>query len=150
MLLTLKCLLLLFWAVWLSLVVAGNVCDALWTLGVLPEQWLYVSGNYQAILEVLAPFNLPDELAGLLFGGVILWEAVAAILYWWSGLTFRGYSVRPLRPRLFVTFAVALGLWCGFQIACEAPPLAYQLAGTHHAFYETLATLLVVVLVPEE
>jgi hypothetical protein len=150
---TLKRLVLLFWAAWLSLVVAGNVCDALKHLGLLPERWLYASGNYQAILEVLAPYNLPDKLAGILFAGVILWEVVVTILFWWSGLTIRDYAARDGRRLLVVTFAASLGLWGAFQIACEAlpSPLAYQLAATHRLlFTETLASLLVVVLVPDE
>jgi hypothetical protein len=150
---TLKRLLLIFWAIWLTLVVAGNACDALKNRGLLPERWLYSSGNYQAILEVLAPYNLPDELAGVLFAGVILWEATVMILFWWSGLTIQNFAARDGRLLLAITFAASLGLWGAFQIACEAlpSPLAYQLAATHRLlFTETLATLLVVVLLPDE
>ena len=54
---------------------------------------------------------------------------------------------------LVVTFAAALGLWAAFQIACEVFPseLAYRLGATHRLlFTETLATLLAVVLLPDE
>jgi len=150
---TLKRLLLLFWAVWLSLVVSGNTCDALKALGVLPESFAYASGNYRTILEVLAPFDLPVALGGVLFAGVILWETIAAASFWWIGLTFQGYHARERRGLLIFTIMLSLGLWGTFQIACEAlpSPLAYQLAGTHRMlFTETLATLLAVVLLPED
>jgi hypothetical protein len=149
----LKRLLLLFWAVWLSLVVAGNAADALKAAGVLPESYAYASGNYATILEVLAPFNLPAAFGGALFAGVILWEVLAGAMFWWAGLTFRGCQNRDGRGRLIAAFVISLGLWGAFQIACEAlpSPLAYQLAGTHRLlFTETLATLLAIVLLPDE
>ncbi len=52
-----------------------------------------------------------------------------------------------------MTFATSLGLWAGFQIACEVFPseLAYQLGATHRVvFIETLATLLAIALLPDE
>lgn len=93
----LKRLLLLFWAVWLSLVVVFNATDALRALGVLPESFAYASGNYQTILDVLAPFRLPATLGGVLFASVIVWEAVCAGLYWWCGLTFTGTRSKQVR-----------------------------------------------------
>jgi hypothetical protein len=75
------------------------------------------------------------------------------ILFWWSGLTIQNFAARDGRLLLAITFAASLGLWGAFQIACEAlpSPLAYQLAATHRLlFTETLATLLVVVLLPDE
>ena len=74
---TLKRLILMFWAVWLGLVVVFNVADALKALEVLPATFLWASGNYGAIEEVLAPFNMPHWLGGCLLAGVIVWEACA-------------------------------------------------------------------------
>jgi hypothetical protein len=150
---TLKRLILLFWAVWLGLVVVFNVADALKALGVLPATFLWASGNYGAIQEVLAPFRMPHWLAGFLLAGVIVWEALCATLYAISGWRYRASRGRE-QPRLLVlTFAAALGLWAAFQIACEVFPseLAYRLGATHRLlFTETLATLLAVVLLPDE
>ncbi len=78
---TLKRLILLFWAVWLALVVVFNVADALKALGVLPATFVWASGNYGAIREVLGPFDLPHWLSGFLLAGVIAWEAICAALY---------------------------------------------------------------------
>ena len=150
---TLKRLLLLFWAVWLSLVVVFNLADALKAFGVLPASFVWASGNYSAIAEVLEPFGLPEAAAGVMLAGVIVWEAVCAGLYWSSGLTYAVIRQDRTRRLVVLTFAASLGLWAGFQIACEVFPseLAYRLGGTHRLlFTETLATLLAVVLLPDE
>lgn len=150
---TLKRLLLLFWAAWLSLVVVFNTTDALRALAVLPDSFSFVSGNYQTIREVLAPFDLPEMLGGALFAGVIAWQALCAVLFWICGCTFTGFKTGRRTQLLVITFAASLGLWGAFQIACELfpSPLAYRLSGTHRLlFTETLATLLAVTLLPDE
>jgi hypothetical protein len=38
--------LLLFWAAWLSLVLATNLLDAAKALGLLGQSWAFASGNY--------------------------------------------------------------------------------------------------------
>ncbi|MCE9533414.1 MAG: hypothetical protein K8T89_20165, partial [Planctomycetes bacterium] len=68
-----KRLLLLFWAVWLTLVVTTNITNALQALGLLPASFLFSSGNYQQIQAVTAPFGLPAAVAGAMFAGVIVW-----------------------------------------------------------------------------
>jgi len=150
---TLKRLLLWFWALWLSLVVVFNVTDALKELGVLAPTFAYASGNLHAIREVLAPFDLPAALAGVLFACVIAWEALCAALYWWCGAKFAGLRRGERHALLVATFTASLGLWAALQIACEIFPseLAYELAGTHRLiFTETLATLLAVTLLPDD
>ncbi|HVU88472.1 MAG TPA: hypothetical protein VHD36_14215 [Pirellulales bacterium] len=150
---TLKRLLLLFWAVWLGLVVVFNVADALKALDVLPTTFVWASGNYGAILEVLAPFDLPDWFAGFLFGGVIVWETIGAALYALCAWRWRAARGRDGQRLLAITFMTSLGLWAAFQIACEVFPseLAYRLGATHRLlFTETLATLLAIMLLPDE
>ena len=150
---TLKRCLLLFWAVWLSLVVATNVTDGLKALGALPESLPFSSGNYQTILEITSPFGPPAWLPSALFAGVIAWEATSMALFWWTGLTFQGACAVDRRGRLVATFAVGLGLWAAFQIACEALPsqLSYQIEGTHRGLFTAqLATLLAVMLLPDD
>jgi hypothetical protein len=151
--LLLKRFLLLFWAVWLSLVVASNVADGLKAAGVLPESFRFVSGNYGMILEVTAPFGLPPAVAGFLFVGVILWESLSLVLFWYTGLTFQGTKEPDRHGRLVLTFTVSLALWAAFQIACEAFPseLAYKIEGVHRmVFAAQLATLLALVLLPDD
>lgn len=149
----LKRCLLLYWAVWLSLVVATNVTDGLKALGVLPVSLPFASGNYETMLAVVAPFALPAAVAGWLFAGVVVWESVSMLLFWWAGLTFQGVKAIERRGRLVAAFTVGTGLWATFQIACEALPsaLAYQIEGTHRGLFTAqLATLLVIVLLPDE
>lgn len=151
--LVLKRGLILFWAVWLSLVVVTNACDGLQALGVLPATFRFASGNYQAIVEVLVAAGASSRFAGMLFGAVICWEALAAGMYWRAGATFAAESAVARQPRVVMAFAVGLGLWGAFQIACEAlpSPLAYKFEGTHRLlFTATLATLLAVVLLPDD
>src|SRR5262249_42926840 len=111
------------------------------------------SGNYEAILDLTGPFGISPAMAGFLFVGVILWETASMALFWYTGLTFQGIKDRERHGRLVLTFAVGLGLWGAFQIACEVFPskLAYQLAGVHRVLFTAqLATLLALVLLPDE
>ncbi len=145
--------LVLFWAMWLSLVVASNCVDALRAIEVLPATVRFASGNYSAIVDVLAAAGVSTTLAGVLFGGVILWELLAAALFWLSGLTFGATSGAGRQPRVVIAFIAGLGLWGALQIACEAlpSPLAYKFEGTHRMlFTEMLATLLAVTLLPDD
>lgn len=148
---TSKRMLLLFWAVWLTIVVVSNLADALRSAGMIDPSFPFASGNYATILEVSAPFELPGWMTAVMFGGVILWEAASMLLFWIATLT---YPAAGQRHRwLPLTFTVGLGLWAAFQIACEAMPslLAYQLAGTHRLLMtEQLATLLAIMLLPDD
>ena len=149
----LKRCLLLFWAVWLALVVATNVADGLKALAILPASFPFASGNYQTLLEVVNPFDLPAAVAGCLFAAVVAWEIASMLLFLWAGLSFQGAKSTERRGRLVATFAVGLGLWGTFQIACEALPsaLAYQIEGTHRSLFTAqLATLLAIVLLPDD
>jgi hypothetical protein len=147
---TCKRTLLLFWAVWLTIVVASNLADALRAAGLLDASFPFASGNYATILEVTAPAELPNWVSAGLFAGVIAWEAASMLLFWIATLTYPKAGRSRWLP---LTFTVGLGLWAAFQIACEAlpSPLAYQLAGTHRLlFTEQLATLLAIILLPDE
>ena len=97
--LLLKRLLLLFWAVWFTLVVASNVADGLKVAGLLSDSLVFNSGNYAAILKVAEPFGVPTELVGFLFVGVIGWESLSTVLFWYTGLTFQGASDRDRQGR---------------------------------------------------
>jgi len=68
----LKRLLLLFWAVWLSVVLLSNLADAGKGLGILGDSWPFASGNLKAISDTTAKYGIPDLVNGMLFAGVIL------------------------------------------------------------------------------
>ncbi len=70
----LKRVLLLFWAVWLSVVFLSNLADALKGIGLLGESWAFASGNFKFMKETTARYGTPDLVNALLFAGVILCE----------------------------------------------------------------------------
>lgn len=148
--------LLLFWAVLLTVVVATNACDLLKAFRLLPKGWWFASGNLASVMQVLTPALSPGPLTEIvcvgLFLGVIAWEALAAALFWRAGCTFRS-AAGAASKTLILPFAVGLGLWGAFQLACESFPslLAYQIASAHRALFSMqLATLLAMVLLPDD
>lgn len=147
--LQLKRFLLLFWSLWLTLVVAGNVCDALKELGYLGDAWRFNSGNYRFMIETTNRYDKPAWLDGFLFLGVILWETAAAVLFWlawWEGRSKRAADARLLAP----AFSVGLMLWGGFLLADEFF-IAYPVGSTHRQlFIAQLITLLALYLLPEK
>jgi hypothetical protein len=143
----LKRLLLLFWAIWFSIVFLTNLADAGKALGLLGESWAFASGNFRFLQETTARYGTPDVVNGVLFAGVIFWEGVAALLFWRAGYTFRGGNSR--RKALYLAFTASLLLWMGFAIADEVF-IAYPVEGTHlRLIIAHLVTLLAVELLPE-
>ena len=140
--------LLLFWAVWLTIVFVTNVLDGCKLLGWLGEGWVFASGNYRFLEETTARYGTPAWLNALLFGGVLAWEGAAALLFWLVWLRFGGQEEsRRLR---YAAFTISLGLWSAFAIADELF-IAYAVEGTHlRLFTAQLATLLAVELLPHE
>jgi hypothetical protein len=143
-----KRLLLLFWAVWWSVVFLSNVADAGKGLGVVDESWAFASGNWNFIQETTARYRTPAAVNVLLFAGAIVWEGTAAVLFWWAGWRFRGRN--SARKAVYRAFATALLLWGGFLVADEVL-IAYPVAATHlRLFMAHLVTLIAVALLPEE
>src|SRR5262249_45889617 len=142
-----KRLALLFWAAWLSVVATTNVLNGLQALGALPASFKFVSGNWPWIQQVMDPLGVPRGLQAVLFAGVIAWEALAALLFWWAVATYRG---GPLAHEQATVYAcgVNLALWAAFQVLDEVF-MAYQPEGVHRAiFLNQLATLLLLQLLP--
>ena len=139
--------LLLFWAVWLSIVVATNLLDGMKALGQLGESWAFASGNYRFLAETTARYGTPAWLNGVLFAGVVCWEGVAAVLFW---LAWRGFGGQGRGTRLvYAAFMAGLGLWAAFLLADELC-IAYAVEDTHLLLFTAhLATLLAVELLPE-
>ncbi len=143
----LKRLLLLFWAAWLTVVFLSNLADAGKGLGLLGEPWAFASGNWRLVQETTARYGTPAAVNAVLFAGVILWEGVAAVLFWRAGWSYRGRNAA--RKTVYVAFTASLLLWGAFLVADEVL-IAYPLAGTHlRLFVAQLVTLLAVELVPE-
>jgi hypothetical protein len=142
----LKRSLLLFWAVWLSVVFLSNLSDAGKGLGLLGDSWAFASGNWKFIKETTARYGTPDLVNALLFAGIILWEGVAALPFWRAVWTFRGK--KSGRKILHFAFTTSLLLWGAFLIADEVL-IAYPLESTHlRLFIAFLVTLMTIELLP--
>jgi hypothetical protein len=138
---TFKSGVLLFWAAWFTIVVLTNVFDALKAGGVLPGVWTFSSGNWELMLKVTAAHGTPVAVVGVLFLGVIAWEAVAGILFWraWAAGGRGGV----------IAFTVGLGLWAAFVLADEVF-IAYTLEAAHlRLFGLQLLSVLALRLLPD-
>ena len=76
---------LLMWALWMSLVTAYNLADALKALGRLPAT-VRSSSNLALIRTTTASIRVPEAVIWLMFWGVIVWELIASVLLWWAVL----------------------------------------------------------------
>jgi hypothetical protein len=72
---------LLLWAVWLLMVTVMNILEALKALHFLPSS-VKASSNWALMLRVTAVYKTPTWMNGVLFAGVIIWEAVATLYLW--------------------------------------------------------------------
>ena len=141
--------LLLFWALWYSVVVTTNVLNAFQALGILPASFHFVSGNWEWINRTMNPLGVPIALQALLFAGVIVWEILCAILFFAACARFRNRSLAEEKESLWAC-AVALALWCAFQVLDEVF-LAYDPESVHRMiFIETILTMIFLQLMPRE
>ena len=140
---------LLFWAAWLSVVVATNLLEVLRSVGALSPSLPFASGNWHWINQTMDPLGVPQWLQAGLFAGAIAWEAVASVLFWRAVAAYRG---RPLakEKETILACGVNLALWAAFQVLDEVF-LAYQPEATHRAiFISQIATLVLLYLTPSE
>ena len=144
----LKRVLLFFWAVWLSVVFLSNLADALKEIGLLGETCAFASGNFKFLKETTARYGTSDLVNALLFAGVIVWEGVATLLFWWAAWSFRGEKSGC--KALYAAFTASLLLWGAFLIADEVC-ISYAVESTHlRLFIAHLVTLLAIELLPED
>jgi hypothetical protein len=132
---------LVFWAAWLSIVATTNVLEGLAAVGTVPETFRFVSGNWRWINQVMDPLGVPRASQAFLFVAVIIWEMVAAALFWWAVATYRGRPLSRERPALYAC-GVNLTLWASFQVLDEVF-IAYQPEAVHRViFVSQLVTVL--------
>jgi len=141
--------LLLFWALWYSVVVTTNVLNALQALGILPAGFKFVSGNWEWINQTMNPLGVPIALQAFLFAGVIVWELLCATLFVVACARFRNRTLVEEKESLWAC-AAALALWCAFQVLDEAF-LAYDAESVHRViFIEAILTMIFLQLMPSE
>jgi hypothetical protein len=110
--------LLLFWALWFSVVLASNIGDALREAGLLPAGWRFASGNFALLAESFSVYALPRSSAAAAFSLVLVLQLAAAFLFWRaacepaSRVLQAGASIaRPFFP--------GIGLFGGFLVFDE-------------------------------
>ncbi|ARK11121.1 hypothetical protein A6C57_12745 [Fibrella sp. ES10-3-2-2] len=127
---------LLFWALYFSIICVSNSTDALKTLGLLPPDFRFVSGNYNLVSKVVGIYDVTAGLAGLFFAGVILWEGIGAFLFWKALIgTVRQPSLS--QSATYLALGVTLGLWAMFIVIDEVF-LAYEYPGLSATFFSLL------------
>jgi hypothetical protein len=72
---------LLLWAVWLTMVTVMNILEALKAAKLLSES-VKASSNWILMLRLTSVYKTPLWINGVMFAGVILWEAVATLYLW--------------------------------------------------------------------
>ena len=144
---TLKLGLIVFWALWLSLVFLSNSLDGLKALGLLPQRWRFSSKNYGAVVKATSIYSAPEWLAGLLFLGVTAWQGLSGALFWRAfGSSLKSGVLG--RPEVSTAFAISLGLWAAMILADEIFR-TYDLARTHLLiFVAQVVSLLAMYLLP--
>jgi hypothetical protein len=137
--------LLLFWAIWLSVVSASNAVDALQAAGILAPGWRFASGNFALVAESLSIYSLPQIWAAVLFSLVLFLELAASALFWRAALDPNPLSPHA-QPKILYPFIVGIGLFCAFLVFDEVL-LVYRrfpgLATTHFAVLSALLLSLV-------
>lgn len=138
----LKLGLLFFWAAWFSIVFLTNVFSALKASGRLAPDWRFASRNYEMVCKAVAPYGAPPWVPRLLFLGVLVWQLLAATLFWFALAASGGSGVLDMAA---VNAASAAGilLWAAFMIADEIT-IRYAVEQPHELlFVAQLASLVV-------
>ena len=143
---------LLFWALWLSIVLASNLADGLKAAGALPEGWVFASGNYRLMLKLTGVYHTPKWIVAGLFCGVLIWEGVASVLFWRAVSGFKRTGAEDL-SRVYAAFCVSLGLWAALLVSDEIF-LAFKVStievGHLNVFSGQLLSLLAIRFLPDK
>lgn len=146
MIVFLKLALLLFWATWFSIVFLTNAFDAMKAAGMLPATWRFASRNYEMVVKAVSIYEAPKRVARLLFGGVLAWQALAAVLFW-RALGRSASTGAVSLPTADAAFAAGILLWAAFMIADEIT-IKYAMEQPHELLLiAQLGSLLVIHLV---
>jgi hypothetical protein len=115
-------------ALWISLVLASNIADALVTAGLVGE-WSYASGNLDAVRAVTDRHGVGDALDWLLFAGVLAFEALACGLAWRAVMSV-ARGVELFGPPVVHAMTAFVGLFFAFVLMDEVF-IAYAFEAGH-------------------
>ena len=134
-----------FWALWLTIVTASNITNGLRVAEVLPSNFPFASANFQLIEGATAIYGTPASVVWVLFVGVILWEGLAAGLFFRAARSFWASGEFDVAP-----FVAAMGLFACFMLADELL-IAYPMQATHMRIFIALGvSLLILRVVPSQ
>jgi hypothetical protein len=142
-------LILLVWALWSAVVTLSNFFDVFRSLGMLPDWFKFVSGNFGYIQSATSIYLFPVWLNAVLFGLVIILEALMSYHFFkaFAGVNLGREGV------VYTPFVFGLSLFGGFLVTDELL-IAYDRLGsieqTHLAiFVAMMVSLLAVTLLPQ-
>ena len=117
-------LMLLFWAVWFSVVWASNMADGLQEAGVLPPSWRFTSGNFALVADSLVIYSLSRMWADALFVLVLVIQLAAAFLFWRATLE-PDLQSPGANSKILQAFFVGVG-WISAFLVCDEVLLIYR------------------------
>lgn len=127
--------LLLFWALWFSLVCFTNLCDGLRAWGRARPLWRFASSNYAQVVQATSVYRARRGLANVLFAAATVWQGVAATLMWWA--LYASWTDGVLAwSRIYAAFAAAL-IFCAALILADETFKQYEKEAAHHALFAT-------------
>ena len=148
---SIKRIVVLFWGLYFTIVVATNLCDALKEVGVLSTTWPFASGNFGFIQQVISIYSLPDGIAWVVYIIIILLEVTIALHFWKAFLNREGLESSSGRS-VISAFGFAISLWCIFILADELFITYERLPGSEGGHVTGLiaqvVTLVLVLFVP--
>jgi hypothetical protein len=138
----LKLGLLFFWASWFSIVFITNAFSAMKAGGMLPPTWRFASKNFEMVAKAVSIYAPPAWLARLLFLGVLAWQLLAAVLFWYAVASSGGAGILNL-DCVNAAFAAGILLWAAFMIADEIT-IKYSFEEPHELLFIAQVASLVV------
>ncbi len=142
-----KRVVLLFWAMFFSMVALTNFVDLMGEFGVF--EWTFLnSGNFEYLSETVKVYDIGPGITKALLVGAFLIELIAAVLFWRALI---GSGTEPgARTRAIGAVSFGVLVWTAFVFMTEF----FVAYGSESPFRELLVIMiaagLVIVLVPDE
>ena len=109
-------LILFFWSLWFSFIMASNTFDYLKAVDYLSKEWKFASGNFEAMLKTTEIYHTPRTFVLILLLGVIFWQIICTFFFWRAFI--RSFS-NNRNHSLYIAFFLALSLFASFAISTE-------------------------------
>lgn len=127
---------LIFWALYFTIIFFTNTIDLLKHFKLTPEWWKLTSGNYNFLVRVTSAFKLSSNTLIPAFTVAILFELITAFYFWKAITDNNGNSQLP--------FATGLIMFGGFILIDELF-LSFLAEENHFRIFNALLLSLIVV-----